>query len=109
MARNEWLGGAAEWGQVGRRRLGGLQNVVPLLGDALVLDPPFAHLAEVQQLVVLVFGPAHVEDVRMYLTGKECAHVLARFLIELVPPGKLFHIPAQHFGAHPVQAHVFLQ
>jgi len=47
--------------------------------EALVVDVPFFDLLKEQQLVVLVHGPAHVENVGVRFSLKELPHVLSSF------------------------------
>ena len=89
--------------------IGTTRYIANFLLDALVLHVPFSHLTKEQELIVLVERPAHVKNIRMYRTCKQCLHVLFAFGMELKSPGELFHISRQDLGFESVQTHVLVE
>ena len=59
-------------------------NVFHLLLNALILQIPFSHLTKVEEFVVLVESPGHVENVGMKFALQKGTHELARLLMKLV-------------------------
>lgn len=84
-------------------------NFVHFFVNANILHVPFPHLLKVQEFVVLVQRPAHVENNGMNRSIEQRSHEVARLLIELVASWKLFHVTTQYLGLQAIQAHVFGQ
>jgi hypothetical protein len=59
-------------------------NIFHLLLNALILQIPFSHLTKVEEFVVLVESPGHVENVGMKFALQKGTHELARLLMKLV-------------------------
>lgn len=73
------------------------QNLVRCGFYALVVDIPFTHLFEVFFLVRFILGPAHVKDVRVYLTFEKCLHEIFSVMIGF-PAWELIILLGKNFG-----------
>ena len=109
MAADQGFGRTARTHQVAAAAAGSTENVLLLLLDALILHQPLAHLAKIQELIVLVQGPAHVENNGFDFARKQCLHVLARLLVPLKAARELFHVAAQYLDLEAVQAAMLVQ
>ena len=68
---------------------------------AFVIDIPFAHLTQVEELVVFVLRPTHMEDVRMDLALKDILHEL-RPLVEGMSTREVVCIARKNFWLQSV-------
>jgi hypothetical protein len=69
---------------------------VPNIGHRMlyagVLDVPFAHLTEKEQFIIFAQRPRHVENVGLYVAGKEAPHIGFGMLMEMIAAGKFVGI-----------------
>ena len=85
------------------------RDILGFFVEALIVDIPFFHLLEKQQFVLLVIGPAHMENIRIYLSLYELPHVLSGFLVVVEATGELVCFAVKDLDLQPVQRNVFRQ